>query len=210
MMKKDLEKDIIVIEWEMLQKVKNIGGRSFCQEDPQTFQMMRKSQYATWPEDVLQSYLNDLKTAKSTERNLLMEKYARMMSSSHPREYEKFKHLLPSISEETAAQIERIVTAHVHWKEIVGQEYPKLNDQGRPLTSDQDSPWVTSFETYMRGELQSYSADTVAAYGIYIEKCLQSGRNLAKENLQSMMQSYGYQTLEEAENGLKDVNISAR
>ena len=208
-MKKGLMEEIIVIEWEMMQKVKNIGGRSFCQEDPKTFEIMRKSQYVTWPNDVLESYLDDLKTSKQTQRNLLMEKYARMMASSHPREYEEFKDILPSISSETVAQIEKIVTAHVIWKKSVEQEYPKLSDHGRPLTSDQDSPSVTSFETYMRGELQSYSANTVAAYCRYIEKCLQTGRNLAKENLLNMMQSYGFQSLEEAEAVLNEHTRSA-
>lgn len=206
MIGKQLMDQIVLMEWEMLQQVNNIGGRSFCQEDSQTFDLMRRSQFFTWPQNVLESYLEDLRTAKQTGRNLLLEKYAHMMASTHPSEYEDFKEVLPVISSDMAAQIEKIVTTHVEWKKTVGIEYPRLNGHGRLLTSDQDSPWNTSFETYMRGELQSYSEKTVTAYAQYIEECLQAGRNLAKENLLRMMQSYGFESLEEAEAALNNAS----
>jgi len=199
MMNQVLLNEIIIREWEMFQQVNNVGGRAPCQDDRKTFAVMRKSQFETWPKEILQSYLDDLKAAKAVGRNLVMEKYAHMMAYTHPREYEGFKDLLPSISPETAAQIEKIVLAHVYWKQSLEGKYPNLNNQGRPLTSDQDSPWVTSFETYLRGELQTYSAKTVALYSNYIEECQQAGRNLAEENLRAIIKSYGYQSLEEAE-----------
>lgn len=81
----------------------------------------------------------------------------------------------------------------------MAERYPSLNAFARPLTSDQDSPIVTSIETYLRGELQTYSANTIAVYDQYIEECLKEGRNLAEETLLNMMKGNGFQSLEEAE-----------
>ena len=35
--------EIIKIEWQMLQTVDNIGGRASCQDDDETFYIMRRS-----------------------------------------------------------------------------------------------------------------------------------------------------------------------
>ena len=58
--------DIIEAEWKMFQDVSNIGGRAACQDDLKTFRIMRSSQAANWPEEMLQSYLNDINQAEST------------------------------------------------------------------------------------------------------------------------------------------------
>lgn len=77
------------------QNVPNVGGKALCQEDFNTFQIMRASQAASWSEATLESYLDDLKVAEGANRNLLTEKYARMMQSKWPSEYARIEHLLP-------------------------------------------------------------------------------------------------------------------
>ena len=49
---------IISIEWDMFQDVNNIGGRASCQDDYETFEIMRRSQYENWTEEMLDIYLN--------------------------------------------------------------------------------------------------------------------------------------------------------
>ena len=88
-MKEDLAAKILEIEWKMFQNVPNIGGTALCQQDPETFEIMRFSQTMSGSEAFLESYLCDLKEAKKNERNLLTEKYARMMASTSPREYSR-------------------------------------------------------------------------------------------------------------------------
>ena len=50
---------------------------------------MRTSQAEAWTEKLLKSYYDDLLQAKSHNRNLMTEKYARMMESTFPEEYKK-------------------------------------------------------------------------------------------------------------------------
>ena len=112
---------IIEIEWKMFQGVSNIGGRASCQEDLKTFQIMRSSQAASWSEEALESYLDDLKNAESAGRNLLSEKYARMMLSTSLAEYARIEHLLPPVPPGALDLIERIVAIVLEWeKELLG------------------------------------------------------------------------------------------
>ena len=45
--------EIIKTEWDMFQHVNNIGGRASCQDDWETFHIMRTSQYENWTDDLL-------------------------------------------------------------------------------------------------------------------------------------------------------------
>ena len=48
-----------------------MGGPASCQMRPDTFKIMRKSQAATWSDELLASYLEDLKTATREGRNIM-------------------------------------------------------------------------------------------------------------------------------------------
>lgn len=194
-MKQKLIEEIIACEWEMFGHVANVGGRTSCQEDPTTFRIMRASQCTTWAEDILRSYLHDLESAHAQGRNLLAEKYAWMMEATHRHEYEQIKHQLPQLDEQTVALIEAIVAIHVNWQQAVDQQYPRYRQKGRPLTSTADTRWVTSFETYLRGELKTYSRNTLELYYDYTIHCKEQKRNLAKENLSNIVEAYGYPPL---------------
>ena len=47
---------IVKMEWEAFDHVKNEGGRASCQDDWDTFSIMRKSQYFTWTDEMLTEY----------------------------------------------------------------------------------------------------------------------------------------------------------
>jgi len=99
---------IIDLEWEAFDLTQNEGGRAGCQDDWETFSIMRRSQYETWPAELLESYLSDLLTAKKEGRNLITEKYGRMMESTAPAEYAKIKDAFPVLGEEQIAIREAI------------------------------------------------------------------------------------------------------
>ena len=42
---------LVGAEWAFFQNVNNVGGRASCQDMPQTFSVMRRSQFAIWPDE---------------------------------------------------------------------------------------------------------------------------------------------------------------
>ena len=190
---------IVEMEWEMFQNVRNTGGRAACQDDFETFDVMRKSQFLTWDLPLLESYWQDLQEGKAQGRNLVMEKYAYMMESTAPKEYEAIATGLPKISEEKQAMVEQIVAIQVGWREEFAEKYPHLSGQARIIHTSEDTLYDISFETYLRGELKTYSMQTLVLYGRRIVAFVQEEKNMTEEIMRYTTAFYGYKTLEDAE-----------
>lgn len=190
---------IVEMEWEMFQNVRNTGGRAACQDDFETFDVMRKSQFLTWDLPLLESYWQDLQEGKAQGRNLVMEKYAYMMESTAPKEYEAIATGLPKISEEKQAMVEQIVAIQVGWREEFAEKYPHLSGQARIIHTSEDTLYDISFETYLRGELKTYSMQTLVLYGRLIVAFVQEQKNMTEEIMRYTTAFYGYKTLEDAE-----------
>jgi hypothetical protein len=201
--KEELLNEVIEIEWKMFEDVVNIGGLAACQEDPATFKIMRYSQGMSWSEPVLQSYLNDLKEAEKGGRNLLSEKYARMMESTSPLEYENIHHLVSTLEPEIPPLIDCIVEIMLEWQEEVSEKFPYITGRGRPIHMSEDSRFVTSFETYLRGELATYSKRTLELYYKNISEQKSKKVNAAEVVLDYMVREYGYKSAEEANERLR-------
>ena len=198
-MSSDLIDLVIDKEWKMFDRVQNEGGRASCQNDPATFRIMRASQFMTWPEDLLRSYLADLEHAERAGRNLLTEKYAFMMEYTSPLEFNRIRHALPVPDSESLAKIREIVEIHMDWERRTDQAYPHIRSTGRPLTREGDRPDVTSFETYLTGELKTWSKATLARYLDFTRQCQRQGRNLAEETADNMARADGYASMRDAE-----------
>lgn len=195
----DLIEKIVSEEWSQFDLVKNEGGRADCQDDFETFSLMRKSQYMTWNRELLKSFYNDLCTAKQTGWNLIMEKYARMMKHTNPQMYEALEKELPVISEERITIQEEIIKIQVSWMEEFAEKYPKLSANARSIRTEEDSAFNTSYETYLRGEISTYSENTFVLYVNFIVGLLKEGRNLAFETMENTVKLYGYTSLDSAE-----------
>jgi len=195
--KKELIEEIVKHEWKQFDKVKNEGGRADCQDDYKTFSIMRKSQYLTWNQDLLQSYLNDLIEAEEKGWNLITEKYARMLKSTAPDKYVELEKDLPIRSDDRSAIAEEIIRIQVLWMEEFAKEYPYVANNARVIHTAEDTPFNTSYETYLRGELGTYSEQTFLLYGRFIASLLQEGKNLAFETMSNTAQLYGYESLED-------------
>lgn len=193
---KTLVDAVVTAEWEMFSNVQNVGGKASCQMDPKTFRIMRSSQMDNWDDELLGSYLEDLLNARLEGRNLVTEKYARMMESTFPEEYAQLADSLPPLDPE-AARLDDIVAAHVSWKEDLDSRFPSLADRGRPLRSRDDRPGWVSMETYLRAELRTYSPKTIALYHRATMERLRKGESEAEQNLLHQVQQYGFEDIRE-------------
>lgn len=193
---------IVGIEWQQFDKVKNEGGRADCQNDWNTFSLMRKSQYLAWNDELLVSYLNDLEEAGKNGWNLIMEKYARMMESTAPERYAELAGELPERDSDRIAIQEEIIRIQVAWMEEFASKYPKMAGNARSIHTSEDNPYNTSYETYLRGELGTYSADTLLLYGRFVVDLQKQGKNLAYMIMENTAKLYGYKSLEDAESRL--------
>jgi hypothetical protein len=201
--KADLIAKIIAIEWKMFHNVPNIGGPAVCQEDPKTFEIMRFSQAMSWSEAALDSYLDDLEEAEKNGRNLLTEKYARMMESTSPLEYAQIEHLLPPLDPEVPPLINKSVKIVLSWEEELAEKYPYLLARGRPIHSADDSLMGTSIETYLRAELATYSPRTLELYYENLLKQKSENINGSEITLAHTIKKYGFNSLEEANEKVK-------
>ena len=83
--------------------------------------------------------------------------------------------------------------------EEFAREYPALADNARSIHTAQDNPFDTSYETYLRGELGTYSDKMLELYGRYIVEYAKSDKNPAHDIMLNSVHMYGYSSLEEAE-----------
>jgi hypothetical protein len=190
---------VIAEEWSQFDKVQNIGGRADCQDDYETFSIMRKAQYMLWSKEMLESFYEDLITARDKGWNLITEKYARMMQSTNPLEYARLENDLPEINEDRIKIQEEIIKIQVGWMEDFAKLYPKLSGNMRTIHTSSDTSFNTSYETYLRGELCTYSEKTMILYASFIIGLLNAGRNLAIEVMGNTAKLYGFDSLLEAE-----------
>ena len=201
--KMELVDKIVELEWKQFDKVKNEGGRADCQDNWGTFSIMRKSQYLAWTEELLQSFYNDLLTADAKGWNLIMEKYARMMQSTAPEKYAELEKELPVLNEDRIAIQEAIIQIQVGWMEDFAAKYPKMAGNARSIRTEEDNAYNTSYETYLRGEMSTYSENTFVLYGRFVTELLREGRNLAYEIMENTAELYGYESVEDAESKLE-------
>ena len=195
----DKKEALINEEWTNFTAVHNQGGKASCQEDPETFFIMRRSQFTCWDEELVESWYNDLVNAKNAGRNLLSEKYAWMMQHTAPAEFEKIKDFLTEPSPQAELLIEEITETEVRWMEEYSQQYPFMAMGNRPVHSYEDSAYDTSFETYLRGELHTYSINTLRLYRKMIKNLCDENKSMAVIIMEAMVKQYGYKDLADAE-----------
>lgn len=191
--------DVAQMEWELFQQVYNTGGRASCQDDPDTFFKMRMSQWMVYSDDVLKSYRRDCEEAVQEGRNPIFEKYGFMMESTYPEEYEEVKSHLPDVSEKKEI-VEQIVKIHLKWDAEMAEEYPNLRKRGRVATTAEDGVMAgSSMESYLRGELYTYSVRTLEMVWKETREAEEKGESLVKQTIANETAFYGYHSLEEAE-----------
>jgi len=202
-MKEHIIQEILKKEWKMFSNVQNEGGKASCQEDHGTFTIMRSSQFESLPIYVLESYFHDLAVAERQNTNLMTEKYARMMEFTDPIGYKATKKFLRKIDVESQKYVEEAILIFLNWEKVLRLEFPYLFSNSRPLFSSEDSPSSTSFETYQRAELYTYSPNTIKLYSNFIKESAKNNINISKQIQLNIVKKYGYNSLQEANEAVK-------
>jgi hypothetical protein len=181
--------EIMEIELVMFLTV-NPHKTSSCQEYPESFRLHRRVQFSAWSPETLASYLGDLQEAQGAGKNLMRLKYGRMQG------------LIPSRGPDPI--IDEIVSLQITWQNEMFRNYPALMKNARPLADDGESAQMTSFETYTRGELETYSSRTLKLLHADLFAKLEHGVNMSEEVYEFLARESGYPSLAEAERRLQD------
>ena len=200
MEKEKIINKILEKEWKYFSNLNNIGGRADCQDNREDFIIMRKSQWETFNEETLLSYLEDL----NSKNNPLFQKYAQMMKYNSPEEYEKIKDILEKASDEKTDLVNKIMFIYMEWEKEFFERYPIFSSMGRPLYSSEDDNIETSIETYLRGELLSYSEKTLKLYLNYVIDNKEKNINLAIKNMDNLARMQGFNDSDKVEEYYKN------
>ena len=200
MEKEKIIEKILEKEWKYFSNLNNIGGRADCQDNREDFIIMRKSQWETFNEETLLSYLEDL----NSKNNPLFQKYAQMMKYNSPEEYKKIKDILEKASDEKTDLVNKIMFIYMEWEKEFFERYPIFSSMGRPLYSSEDDDIETSIETYLRGELLSYSEKTLKLYLNYVIDNKEKNINLAIKNMDNLARMQGFNDSDEVEEYYKN------
>ena len=77
--------------------------------------------------------------------------------------------------------------------------YPFMAVGNRAIHSSEDNTYSTSFETYLRGELHTYSEKTLLLYANMVKQLEADGKSLSVIIMDAMVKSYGYKDIDDAE-----------
>lgn len=178
---------ILSIEWAMFDKVNENKARASCQDDSDTFVVMRKSQFEAWDQATRASYLEDLLAASAQGRNLVEEKYKLMMCGAELDEMIRQAAYPP---EEIVHTADAICAVMLDWTVKMHTEFPQLAQGARPVFSYEDVLGVTSIQTYLRCELLTYSLRTLQALWGHVQALQSEGKNLPLIILQNTIQNH--------------------
>ena len=191
--KDNLIESILELELNMFLNVPSRYPAS-CQENPNAFRLHRGAQFSVWSKETLQSYLDDLLKAKEKGHNLMTLKYARM------------ENLIPPLNVNPI--IDMIVQMELEAQQEMLSRYPNILGQGRPL--EDDSPGATSFKTYLRGELETYSDRTLELLYRDMQQIKDRGQNSAQQLYADFVRKLGYHSIDELEDALCKKNTRRR
>ena len=127
------------------------------------------------------------------------------MKYNSPQEYEKVKDILENPSKNKITLIEKIMSIYMEWEKEFFKKYRIFSSMGRPLYSTEDDNIETSIETYLRGELLSYSEKTLQLYLKYILEMKEKDINLAIKNMDNLANMQGFKNSDEVEEYYKNL-----
>jgi hypothetical protein len=95
--------------------------------------------------------------------------------------------------------IDAILRQQTDWQGALFKAYPAFMRHARPLRASEDGDGKTSFETYLRAELETFSATTLASLFREIERKKAAGINMSEESYELLLKEKGLPPLAEME-----------
>ena len=202
--------EIIQKEWAMNCAIMSgAGGASPTELQSAQFKIQRESQFKTWPEEILYSYLNDLSVAEAEGRNLHMEKSIWMISLLDEDRFNMLVSMMPKevapeeLNPSRRGRIRNSASIHAEWAQEFAQKYPAIASKGRAASIEESTSNEPSVEAYIFGELCSYSDFTEQMFSQFVYDSMREGRNLYMEIQENMAKALGYETLDAMEEACK-------
>ena len=162
-------------------KLNSVDGLMECQTNEPYYFIMRISQHINMSKEFLTSYLSDLEYAKNNSLSLPFIKYAFMEESTDKNLYKNVKDYLPQISEKRKNLQESIIALQLEMLENFNKKNKFDTNNMRTFYSTSDSNHNASYETYLRGELSSYSENSVVEYAKTLAYYSRNKINFVKE-----------------------------
>lgn len=155
-------RDIVASEWEMVDRVEGLGGRAGCQDDAASFAVHRLAQHLSFPHGSLPAIRDEHVRAARDGRNLVAEKYARMMELTDPAYFERaWRPVLADPSPVKRAALDEIEELVRAFARDAAAVYPTAQGHGRP---ERSAPGAVSAAGYFRSEACTYGLQTL--YGL--------------------------------------------
>jgi hypothetical protein len=152
---------LVTLEWEQFDLVINAGGRASCQDDPRPFFAYRSAQYLAFPHQMIPRILGEFEQAEREGRNLVEEKYARMMAVTDPAGYQRdwaARLGKPSpVKAQALDDVRRLLSPAL---DEAARELPESHRHARPDASEGGR--VSSLDYFM-AEVATYSLGTTFA-----------------------------------------------
>ena len=150
---------VVALEWEQFDAVLGLNGRAGCQDDLRRFSAYRCAQYLAFPHGLIPRVLAELEQAELSGRNLVEEKYARMMAATDPAEFNRtWANALPltsAVKRGTLGQLRELLEPALAQ---AARALPQTHRHARP---DVSSAGAVSALDYFLAELEGYSLSTI-------------------------------------------------
>ena len=150
---------VVALEWEQFDAVLGMNGRAGCQDDLRRFSAYRCAQYLAFPHGLIPRVLAELEQAELSGRNLVEEKYARMMAATDPAEFNRtWANALPltsAVKRGTLGQLRELLEPALAQ---AARDLPQTHRHARP---DVSSAGAVSALDYFLAELEGFSLSTI-------------------------------------------------
>lgn len=151
--------ELLDTEWLHFDVVNGIAGRAECQDNAIGFFIYRTAQYLSFPRETLACVHDDVLAADAAGRNVIREKYARMMERTDPAEFDRtWRGRLEEISTVKQGVLDSIEQALRAMLEDASCAMPASTKHARGTISRAEL--ISSIDYYIC-EISSYSLNTL-------------------------------------------------